>query len=131
MNGPGPAEAESFRNAIRDLCVRHKVHAIAEEMNSQVLQKYKIRESVPHQLCGELRLLHQYSDPSLQERKALGIRSDYDIELQGWHESWPRKKINATIRRYGSIISDRIREREWLRRIKELDAWPLSLHLWC
>ncbi|WP_447984125.1 hypothetical protein [Nitrospira sp. Nam74] len=101
------------------------MHAVAEEMNPQALLQYKIRESVPYQLCVELKLLHQYSDPSLQERKVLGIRSDYDIELQGWHESWPRKKIDATIRRYGSIASDRIREKEWLRRIQDLDAWPL------
>jgi hypothetical protein len=125
MNEAERAEVESFRNAIRDLCVWHKVYAIAEEMNPQALQKSKIRESVPYQLCGELRLLHQYSDPSLQERKVLGIRSDHDIELQGWRESWTRKKINADIRRYGSIVSDRIREKEWLRRIQELDVWPL------
>lgn len=125
MNGPEIAEIESFRNAIRELCLRHKVHAIAEEMNLQALQEHKITESVPYQLCGELRLLHQYSDPSLQERKALSIQRDHDIELQGWRESWPRKKISAAIRSHGSIASDRIREKEWLRRIQELDGWPL------
>ena len=125
VNGPKAAGIESFQDALRELCLRHKVHAIAEEMNLQALQEYKVTESVPYQLCGELKLLHQYSDPSLDERKVLGIRSDHDIELQGWRESWPRKKIYAAIRRYGTITSDRIREKEWLRGIQKLEAWPL------
>ena len=125
VNGSEDTGIESFRNAIRELCLRHKVCALAEEMNPQALQEYEIAESVPYQLCGELGLLHQYSDPSLQERPALGIRRDRDIELQGWQERWTRKKIDAAIRSHGSVVSDRIREKEWLRRIQELDAWPL------
>ncbi len=42
MNGAGVAEVESFRNAIRDLCIRHKVHAIAEEMNPQACRNTKL-----------------------------------------------------------------------------------------
>ena len=125
VNGSEDTGIESFRHAIRELCLRHKVHALAEEMNPQALQEYEMTESIPYQLCGELGLLHQYSDPSLQERTALGIRRDCDIELQGWRERWPRKKINAGIHSHGSAVSDRIREKEWLRRIQALDTWPL------
>ena len=125
VNRSKAAGVERFQATLRELCLRYKVQAIAEEMNLQALQDHEVAESIPYQLCGELKLLHQYSDPSREERKVLGIRSDHDIELQGWRESWSRKKINASIRRYGSIASDRIREKEWLRRIQKLKAWPL------
>lgn len=125
VSGSGAEGVESFRDAIRELCLRYKVHAIAEEMNPQALQEHQMTESVAYQLCSELRLLHQYSDPSLQERKALGIQRDHDIQLQGWRERWPREKIDAALRNHGSIASDQIREKEWLCRIQVLDAWPL------
>lgn len=125
VNGSEGARVESFREVIRELCFRYKVQAIAEEMNLQALQEYQITESVACQLCSELRLLHQYSDPSLEERTALGIQRDHDIELQGWRERWPREKIDAALHNYGSLASDQIREKEWLCRIQELDAWPL------
>ncbi len=89
---------KSFRRVIRDVCLQHKIRTIAEEMNLQALQEDKVSESVPYQVCSELGLLHQYSDPTLHERKVLGIRSDHDIKLQGWRESRPRKKIGSAIR---------------------------------
>ena len=125
VNGPKTDGIERFQATLRELCLRHKVQAIAEEMNLQALQDHKVTESIPYQLCGELKLLHQYSDPSREERKFLGIRSDQDIELQGLRENWPRKKIDTVIRKCGDVVSDRIREKEWLRRIQKLEAWPL------
>jgi len=65
VNGVHTAEIESIRSIIRKLCGLHKVNAIAEEMDLSALQKYEVTESVAQQLCAELDLVHQFSDPSL------------------------------------------------------------------
>jgi hypothetical protein len=125
MNGQHAARIESFRDAMREICILQQVRAIAEEMSSQVLDENRVAESVAQQLSAELDLPHQFSDPSKEERMALGIRQDNDIKIEGWLNNWTSEKIEAEILASGRIASDRIRERYWLRRIQELNVWPL------
>ena len=125
VNGPHAAEIESFRNTIRELCFLQKVHAIAEEMSLHALQEKGVTESVAQQLCAELGLRHQLSDPSPEEKRELGIRQDNNIKTEGWLNNWTPEQIDAAVLKYGNDASDRIREQEWLTRIQELDVWPL------
>ncbi len=123
--GKHTAGIEKFRDTIRTLCSAHKVGAIAEEMDKTVLEEKGVLESVAQQVCSDLGLRHQFSDPSLKERKELGIRTDEEIRHEGWLNGWSQATIDSMVLSYGTQSSDRVREQEWLRRIKALDIWPL------
>ncbi len=116
---------KSFRSTIRELCILHKVRVIAEEMSLHAMHENRVAESVAQQLSVELGLYHQLSDPSPKERVALGIRQDNDIKLDGFLNGWASEQIEAEIVESGRVVSDRIREQCWLRRIQEFNVWPL------
>jgi len=122
IDGPHRAGIENFRKTIRELFVQHELRAIAEEMNPAALQDANIQESVAQQLCIELgRVPHNFSDPARgKERCDLGIKGSNEIILEGQNLEWTNEQINAAI-----CKSNRIREREWLRRIQEFDKWPV------
>jgi hypothetical protein len=113
---------EAFRLAIRHICLQHKVKAIAEEMNQMALEERRTTQSVPQQLSAELNLHHLFAEPNRDERRLLGINPEEinKIKAQGWKNGWTQKQIDAV-----DNESDRIREREWLRRIQNLNTWPL------
>lgn len=125
VNGPATDGIAQFRTMIQGLCLQHDLAAIAEEMNLPALQKYGVTESVPQQVCALLGLHHQLSDPSHEERYKLGIRQDNDIRAEHMLDEWTQEQIEADVLARGSVRSDRLREQFWLRKILELDAWPL------
>ena len=122
LDGPHRKGIENFRKVIRKLFDQHKLRAIAEEMNLAALREDGLQESVAQQECLELGgCHHNFSDPSFgKERSDLGIRGSNEIILEGQTRGWTDEQITAAI-----YESDRIREREWLRRISEFDEWPL------
>jgi hypothetical protein len=123
VNNDYPSESNQFRVTLHELCLRHKARAVAEEMNLAALLEHGVAESVAQQLCAELGLSHQFSDPSREERKMLGIKQEAEIRIEGWQKSWSQEQIEAAV--IANSMSDRIRELEWLRRIQTLDIWPL------
>ena len=125
INGPHAEGIDKFCHTVRALCHRHKVRAIAEEMSFHALEEKGVTESVAQQLCAELNLCHQFSDPSPEERSKLGIRQDNDIRAEHMFDGWTHEQIEADVLTRGRAASDRIREQYWLRRIQELDIWPL------
>ena len=117
LDGPHRAGIEGFRNTIRKICGQHKLGAVAEEMSLAALRQDNLQASVAKQVCIELKELpHNYSDPAGKERNDLGIRGRNEIILDGYTD----EQVNAVIEE-----SNRIREREWLRRIQKLNKWPL------
>jgi acetylornithine deacetylase/succinyl-diaminopimelate desuccinylase-like protein len=42
-------------------------------------------------------------------------------------DEWTQEQIEADVLERGSVPSDQIREQFWLRKIRELDVWPLLL----
>jgi hypothetical protein len=125
VNEPNADGIAQFRNMIKDLCPQHEIAAIAEEMSWYALQEQNVTESVAQQVCALLGLRHQLSDPSLEERYKLGIRQDNDIRAEHMFDGWTQEQIEADVLARGSVPSDKIREQFWLRRIQELDVWPL------
>ena len=125
VNGPHADGIAQFRILIRDLCLQHDLAAIAEEMNLHALQEWNVTQSVAQQVCNLLGLRHQFSDPSPEERYKLGIRQDNDIRAEHVFDEWTQEQIEADVLARGSVPSDRIREQFWLRKIRELDEWPL------
>ena len=125
VNGPHADGIAQFRIMILDLCRQQDLAAIAEEMNSHALQENGVTESVAQQLCASLGRRHQFSDPSPEERYKLGIRQDNDIRAEHLFDEWTQEQVDADVLARGCVPSDKIREQFWLRRIQELDAWPL------
>lgn len=125
IDGPDTQGIELFREALRIVCREHCVQAIAEEMSFEALQEKGLEESVPEQLGSELSLKHQFSDPTQEERWNLGIRQDNDIRAEHFNDGWSQEQIEGDVRARGKVVSDRIRERYWWNRIRELDTWPL------
>ena len=115
---------DKFRHAVRELCNRHNVLAISEEMSVGALQENGVSESVAQQICADFHLCHQFSDPTLEERWKLGIRQDNDIRASHFFDKWTNEQIEADVLARGSAASDPIREKYWLHRIQELDKWP-------
>ena len=125
VDGSNADGIAQFRSTIMDICLRHKIAAIAEEMSLHALQEKNVAESVAQQVCTLLGVHHQLSDPSPEERYKLCIRQDNDIRAEHMLDEWTREEIEADVLLRGSTPSDRIREQFWLRKIQELDVWPL------
>ena len=125
VNGAQADGIAQFRIMILDLCRQQDLAAIAEEMNPHALQENSVTESVAQQVSALLGRRHQFSDPSPEERYKLGIRQDNDIRAEHFFDEWTQVQIEADVLARGRVPSDRIREQFWLRRIQELDAWPL------
>lgn len=125
VNGPHADGIAQFRIMIQAQCLQHDLAAIAEEMNWHALQKWNVTESVAQQVCALLGLRHQLSDPSPEERYKLGILQDNYIRAEHMIDEWTQEQIEADVLARGRVPSDRIREQFWLRKIQELDLWPL------
>lgn len=110
----------NFYNIIDELSKLHQVKSIAEEMSVDALQESGFTISIAQKLCDDRRLLHQFTDPTREERKKMGILQDYEVESKGWWFGWSRERIEAEKKK-----NSRIRERFWLSRIDEVNIWPL------
>ena len=118
-------EIVKFQQMIQTFCTSYRVSGIAEEMNQQVLDGKLIAKSVAQKVCELLGIYHQFSDPSQKERYELGIRQDNDIRVDHVFKKSTPAEIEADVLARGSVPSDRIREQFWLRKIQELNVWPL------
>lgn len=125
IDGPHRVGIENFKKTIRVLFERHNLCAIAEEMSPAALQEANIQESVAQQVCAELGgLPHNFSDPTKDERRALGILDNGDMMIKSMDNDWSREQLDSAIH-INMEVSSRVREREWMRRIQEFDEWPL------
>ena len=123
--GPYAEGIEVFRHTLHELCLQYKIHAIAEEMSLHALHEHDVEESVAQQVCADLGLLHQLSDPSPLERSELGILQDNDIRVEHMLDGWTQEQIEADVLARGSQASGIIRECFWWQKIQEFDTWPL------
>jgi len=103
-------QLEQFRNFLAQSVQLHDIRSIAEEMNTQELEKYghpdlPSGESIPFQVARKLNLRHKYCDPDKQTRQQLGIVNNYNYN------------------------NDDKREVYLLQQLKELDAFPCLLVL--
>src|SRR5258707_5220588 len=104
-----------FQAFIRDLCLRHGVRAIAEEMSEASLAGRGSAESTAQLVCRELGLTHLFADPGPIERKELGIRGVHDVQLEGFFGDWSTDMTENELRK-----SHDIRERYWVDRMRSL-----------
>lgn len=120
VDGPNPEIGRQFRHLLRLLCAEYGIKAIAEEMNQAALDERGATESIACVLAAELKLGHQFSDPSPILRKELAVRSENEIKTDGFLYNWADEHIDAEVRK-----SHDIRERYWLNQLLILNSWPL------
>jgi len=122
----------AFRAILIEECNKHKIRAIAEEIEKGV-------DTVASILAADLHIGHLYADPDYNERVERGIETDCRLDIV--HEYgdrypeiriWPREPSQDNLpaevwieyeRR--TAESYRIREQVWLEKISSHDTWPL------
>lgn len=120
-----PEIGTEFRQYLTIAHNLHGIRAFAEEMSLDALAEMGRTVSLPKLVADELSVLHRYCDPTHQEKAQLGVHQDNYIRAEHMFDEWTREQIDADVLARGSVPSDRIRERFWLKRIQELDTWPL------
>lgn len=115
---------EEFRAAIRELCSSYHIRAIAEEMNREALEEHDLEDSIANQICKEIQLCHQYSNPTNKQRIQMGIRQENDIRAEHMFDGLGAEKLKAEVNSHMAAY-DKIREKFWWSRIMELNVWPL------
>ena len=117
---PKSTGAYEFLSFIEHVCNVFNILAIGEEMSLEGLLENNESQSVSEQFANIRNLPHRYCDPDSSERKLLGVRQGSEIEGVGFLGNWSQEKIEREIKE-----SYAIRERCWLERLAELDAWPV------
>lgn len=113
-------EREQFRTLLTSIAIEKVVQVIAEEMSIDALNVCRADESVGQQVADALQIAHSHCDPSIDERKALGVVDDDDIRMSGFLNDRKPEEVEAAVN-----DSFAIRERCWLEHLLELDKWPV------
>ena len=84
----GNKEKDSFKSYLKELCIAHKVKAIAEEIDDQ--GKY-----IAENLSSDLNIKYKIIEPTPSERLSLGIKNINDVMLEVMERyeisKWPDK----------------------------------------
>ena len=127
----GKKKKDIFKFYLKELCITHEVKAIAEEIDDN--DRY-----IAENLSSDLNIKYKIIEPTRGERSDLGIedRNDVICELMERNKitKWPDKssadKQSLEIHKECDVrmqIAYRQREFEWLKRINELDTWPVLI----
>ena len=110
--------SKKFRYYLKDHCLKEQPDLIAEELSEDAIKQWKARDSVARKIAKTLRVRHLFCDPSIDERKALGIKS--------WQEIVQELGYGPVLKREQSLEVDKIekshweaRERFWLDKLIE------------
>ena len=127
----GELEKDSFYSYIEDLCKTNDIKAIAEEMDNECT-------SIAAEVSAKLNIIYKIIEPTPEEREELGIEDRMDIDFRFKFKykvenhsaelsvnNLPTKVYEAYNERIQTVY--RQRESEWLRRICELDTWPILI----
>ena len=115
--GPTATEFHAFLGGI---CNTHLVRAIAEEMSQEALANWHVTSSLCHELAIATGVLHRYCDLYEPQRRAAGVRHEHEIKVVGFFSRWSTEKIEQEVR-----ASHSIRERHWMKKLLDLDNWPV------
>lgn len=109
-----------FERMIKELCVRHQIKALGEEMSLEALQKKSVERSICEVVATSLGLPHKYCDPDTEERKKIGVTTVQDSV----HDDFMKNPNDKNVQNK-TPIEIKIREEFWLNKLLELDFWPI------
>lgn len=127
----GNDQKDCFKAYIEYLCETHKIEAIAEEIDDKNI-------SIANKIANEFNITHRIIEPTEEENKSLKIELEHEIffQLMNLHgiDSFPEKPYYKNMppevyKEYNTRLENTYREREaeWLKRIEELDTWPVLI----
>lgn len=127
----GDDQKDSFQSHIEHLCKTHKVEAIAEEIDDKTI-------SIANTTANEFDITHKIIEPNEEETKSLNIELEHEIfyQLMTKYEidPYPKRPYDKNMapdvyEEYKTRLEKTYREREaeWLKRINELDTWPVLI----
>ncbi|CAN7279504.1 hypothetical protein LJR038_003257 [Acidovorax sp. LjRoot38] len=116
-------DIEAFRAGVLKLCEAHGIQAIGEEMSLDALKHWSCSETIAKGISSDRGLPHRYCDPEHEERKILGAIHE---ELHpGVREFWDMPPLTPEQAEAIERTAFDRREEEWIRRILDLNVWPL------
>ena len=127
----GENRKDDFKSLLNDLCEKHNIKVIAEEINDDA--DFVVAKNV----CQDLSIDHLMIDPNPTEYEQLGINKYHIIEYEvmtTYDLDFKPSNDNGTPSDVLSEFESRIRnehcrprEAEWLKRIQEHDNWPVMV----
>jgi hypothetical protein len=124
QDGSNENSVARFTNFLRKHIKLFDIRVIAEELSEECLEQQGVAASTAQTVAQEFHIKHLFCDPSVMERKELGILSHKEISEQlfpnkpYWQipeDSLEQQKINEEIRKLFPK-----REKFWLNKIKHL-----------
>jgi hypothetical protein len=113
-----PKASKKFKHYLKDLCLSERPDLIAEELNEDAIKKSNARDSVARKIAKFLRIQHLFCDPSIEERKTLGIKCFKEIyEELGYGRTLTREQSNEVSKIEKTYWEKR--EKFWLERLIE------------
>ena len=116
---------DEFNALVRHLIQKYSILAVSEEIRPTDY-------SIAKQIANELDISHLIIEPTLEEKKELGIDDPGRIEMELMMGSVEPGEQNTFLSEeqlleLGQRTQEtyRQREEEWLRRIKSLNIWPV------
>ena len=127
----GNNQKGSFESYIGQLCDIHNINAIAEEIDDQC-------RSIAAGVSDRLNIMYKIIEPTLVESEKLGIEKEHHIrsglmninEIVNWPDEVSANNLPSDVyEEYTDRIQAtyRKRESEWLKRINELNSWPVLI----
>lgn len=102
---------------LKDVVKKFRIEIIAEESSKDALKKWGIEKTSVQKISESQNLKYIACDPSIDERKTLGIRSDKEVRREkGLPNALTHQQFNILDQ---EKIKDFIkREKHWLKKIK-------------
>ncbi len=124
-NGSNRHLVSSFTNSVRKYIKELNISAIAEELNEEVLREQQVGKSTAQNVSEEFHIRHIFCEPTIKERRALGIRSIIEISEQLFPNKpyWQMSEDSREQQRVNDELLKEfpIRESFWLNKIKHLE----------
>lgn len=125
----GEMQKEDFESYIKQLCNKHNIRAIAEEIDDKDMYVAQI-------ISKTLELKYLIIEPTPDEKIKLDINEEDSIiyeltnkyDIEDWDKQYSNNDLPANmLKEYNERLSETYRQREdeWLKRVKVLDTWPL------
>jgi hypothetical protein len=117
-----PRQVDAFRRLLQDAVRTHGIHVIAEEMNLEKLSNMRAGVTTCKEIADIIILAHCYCEPDKKTQDVLGIITiDQSVYASNrFFQNIPNEQIDAELR-----VSDEKREKEWLKKLRELNLTPV------
>lgn len=122
----GERYSNEFKSYLFYLIEKHNIDAIAEEIDDNAIY-------IAQQMCNDLKIIHKVIEPNSSTYTQLGIEhvheiiydfmNEYDLEEAPNEDNCSKNVLED----YNKRVQKTYRQREivWLKRIINLDTWPL------